>query len=161
MEQTSLQPVLLKEYTPSIYKIPKIDLKIMVESDFTEVHATLLVEKNIQTKTTDDLCLNGESLELIEVKLNGRILESSEYQQTEHALIIRSPGDSFTIETTVRIYPEKNTQLMGLYASKYGYFTQCEAEGFRRITFFLDRPDVLSQFTTHIQAPKDKYPVLL
>ncbi|MDA1011651.1 MAG: aminopeptidase N [Proteobacteria bacterium] len=161
MEQTSLQPVLLKEYTPSIYKIPKIDLKIMVESDFTEVHATLLVEKNIQTKTTEDLRLNGESLELIEVKLNGRILEPSEYQQTEHALIIHSPGDSFTIETAVRIYPEKNTQLMGLYASKYGYFTQCEAEGFRRITFSLDRPDVLSQFTTHIQAPKDKYPVLL
>ncbi|MDA0237647.1 MAG: aminopeptidase N, partial [Proteobacteria bacterium] len=161
MEQTSLQPVLLKDYKPSIYQIPKIDLNIVVETDFTEVHTTLFVKKNIQSSDTGDLRLNGESLELIKVQIDGQILEPSEYQLSKHALTIHSARDTFTVETTVRIYPEKNTQLMGLYASKYGYFTQCEAEGFRRITFSLDRPDVLSQFTTRIQAPKDKYPVLL
>ncbi len=161
MEQPSLQPVLLKDYTKSIYQIPKIDLNVVIETEFTEIHTKLFVTKNHQPSGTHDLSLNGESLELIEIKIDGQILEQSEYQLSENALILHPTKDVFTVETTVRIYPEKNTQLMGLYASKYGYFTQCEAEGFRRITFSLDRPDVLSQFTTRIQAPKDKYPVLL
>ena len=161
MEQTSLQPTLLKDYTPSAFNIPKVDLEISIEKDFTEVRTKLYVEKTSEAIGTSDLCLNGEQLELIALKKNGSIVEKNGYRLNKQSLIVINPGDSFTIETTVHIHPEKNSQLMGLYASKYGYFTQCEAEGFRRITYFLDRPDVLSRYTTKIIAPKDKYPVLL
>ena len=161
MAQTPLQPTLLKDYAPPVFQIPKVELDISIEPSFTEVRTKLSVEKTNKVFETADLRLDGEQLELVAIKKNGVVIDKNEYQITEHSLTVINPGDLFTIETTVRIYPEKNTQLMGLYAAKYGYFTQCEAEGFRRITYFLDRPDVLSQYTTRIIASKDKYPVLL
>jgi aminopeptidase N len=161
MEPTPLQPTLLKDYAPPEFHIPKVELDISIEPNFTEVCTKLYVKKTNKAHDTADLRLDGEQLELLQIKKNGTVINKNDYQVTEHSLIVLNPGGSFTLETTVRIYPEKNTQLMGLYASKHGYFTQCEAEGFRRITYFLDRPDILSQYTTRIIASKDKYPVLL
>ncbi|MBT5670508.1 MAG: aminopeptidase N, partial [Betaproteobacteria bacterium] len=160
MESSALQLTLLKDYKPSAFEIPKVDLEVLIEKNFTEVHAKLTVNK-VNKTASPDMVLDGEDLELLEIKINDRILAASEYLWSGNSLILKSVEDSFILETTVRIYPEKNTQLMGLYASQHGYFTQCEAEGFRRITFFLDRPDILSRYTTRIVAPKSQYPVLL
>ena len=160
MESSALQLTLLKDYKPSAFEIPKVELEVFIEKNFTEVHAKLTVNK-VNKTASRDMVLDGEDLELLEIKINDRILATSEYLWSDNSLILRSVEDSFILETTVRIYPEKNTQLMGLYASQHGYFTQCEAEGFRRITFFLDRPDILSRYTTRIVAPKSQYPVLL
>ena len=141
MESSALQLTLLKDYKPSAFEIPKVELEVFIEKNFTEVHAKLTVNK-VNKTASRDMVLDGEDLELLEIKINDRILATSEYLWSDNSLILKSVEDSFILETTVRIYPEKNTQLMGLYASQHGYFTQCEAEGFRRITFFLDRPDI-------------------
>ena len=100
MEQTSLQPTLLKDYTPSAFNIPKVDLEISIEKDFTEVRTKLYVEKTSEAVGTSDLCLNGEQLELIALKKNGSIVEKNGYRLNKYSLIVINPGDSFTIETT-------------------------------------------------------------
>jgi aminopeptidase N len=127
------------------------------------------------------LVLNGENLKLLEVKLNGRVLSPNEYQRTEKALTIRmldrgswmveadqdprsnnqDPRSVFSLSTLVEIEPHKNTALEGLYKSGSIFCTQNEPEGFRKITYYIDRPDVMAKFTTTIAADKQKYPVLL
>ena len=141
MESSALQLTLLKDYKPSAFEIPKVELEVFIEKNFTEVHAKLTVNK-VNKTASRDMVLDGEDLELLEIKINNRILATSEYLWSDNSLILKSVEDAFVLETTVRIYPEKNTRLMGLYASQHGYFTQCEDEGFRRITFFIDRPDI-------------------
>ncbi|MEQ8232148.1 MAG: aminopeptidase N, partial [Gammaproteobacteria bacterium] len=103
----------------------------------------------------------GDELELVSVALDGRTLGGDAYEVDADHLTVPDVPERFRLETVVRIAPDRNTQLMGLYRSKDGYFTQCEAEGFRRITFFLDRPDVMSRYTTTIHADKARLPLLL
>jgi aminopeptidase N len=105
--------------------------------------------------------LDGEELVLESVRLNGRLLSESEYALTSEHLTVAHVPDAFVLETVVRIRPQDNTKLSGFYASKDGCVTQCEAEGFRRITFFIDRPDVMSRYTTTLHADRARYPVLL
>jgi len=102
--------------------------------------------------------LNGESMELLSIKINGA---EPNYQLKNDGLLLIEPPESFILEITNRIHPETNNDLSGLYQSSDNFCTQCEAHGFRKITYYLDRPDVLSVFTTHIYANRDKYPVLL
>ena len=156
------QTTYLKDYTPPSFLIETVALDIDIRDDHTIVTSRLGVSRNpAAADPSAPLLLNGEELELLEVKLDRRTLAHTEYESGLQHLTIADVPDAFHLEVQVRILPQSNTQLMGLYASKDGLFTQCEAEGFRRITFFLDRPDVMSVYTTTIHADKKRLPLLL
>jgi aminopeptidase N len=152
----------LTDYAPPAFLIRTVDLDVVLHDEHAEVRARLALERNPATRDpAAPLALDGDELELVSVAIDGRALAASGYALAPERLTIPGVPDAFTLETVVRIAPRKNTKLMGLYASKDGFFTQCEAEGFRRITFFLDRPDVMARYTTTIRADKARYPVLL
>ncbi len=152
----------LKDYTPPAFLIETVDLDVDLHEDFARVRAKLALRRNPgAADPRAPLVLDGDELELESAALDGRVLAPDEYALDDAHLTIPGVPDAFTLETAVRIAPRKNTKLMGLYATKDGFFTQCEAEGFRRITFFVDRPDVMARYTTTIRADRDKYPVLL
>jgi len=154
--------IYLKDYTPPAFVITTVDLDIDLREDHARVSARLAVERN--PKAADrraPLELSGNELTLESIEVDGRRLEPSMWQLDSERLTIPGVPEGFTLRTVVRIEPKKNTQLMGLYFAKTGYFTQCEAEGFRRITFFLDRPDVMARYTTTIHADKQQFPFLL
>ncbi len=154
--------VFLKDYAPPAFLVSLIELDIHIDDENTTVNAKALMSRNPASPDPDaPLVLNGDGLHLEAVLLNGRELSTDEYGLSSRELTIAQTPESFTFETRVRIDPQQNTKLMGLYASKDGYFTQCEAEGFRRITFFPDRPDVMARYTTTIHADKIRFPVLL
>ncbi len=152
----------LKDYTPPAFLISAVELDIDLRADHALVRAALNVERNrAHPDATAPLVLDGEELGLVSVAIHGRKLSAEGYTADAERLAIPDVPDRFLLETVVRIEPEKNTKLMGLYASKDGYFTQCEAEGFRRITYFIDRPDVMSRYTTTIHGDKTRFPQLL
>ena len=152
----------LKDYTPPAFLIATADLDFDLHEDYARVRATLAVRRNPAAKDPGvPLALDGDELALESVAIDGRTLAASEYVLDAEHLTIPSVPEAFTLETVVRVEPRKNTKLMGLFASKDGFFTQCEAEGFRRITFFVDRPDVMARYTTTIHADRARYPVLL
>ena len=162
MLDSTPQTVHLKDYVPPAFLVKHVSLDIDLRANFTEVTATLALARNPDAKDPQaPLVLQGEDLELLEVSIDGRPLYDDEHSRTDGRLTIPAAPDSCRLLTRVRILPEKNTQLMGLYASRDGYFTQCEAEGFRRITYFLDRPDVMTRFTTTIHADRQRFPLLL
>ena len=145
-----------EDYRPPDWLVPEIRLDFDLGADRTIVRATLDVERN------GDHCrplrLDGDGLELIELKVDGAAVDP---QFDGDQLVIDLAGNRATIETEVAIAPAANSKLMGLYASGGMLCTQCEAEGFRRITFFPDRPDVLSRYTVRIEADTARFPVLL
>ncbi|MFW1857161.1 aminopeptidase N [Acinetobacter defluvii] len=151
------QTVYLKDYQKPSYLVDSIDLDIQVYDDHTQVNAKLIMQR----QTVGDLVLLGRDLELKSLSLNGKQLTENEYQLDAEQLVIQNAPDQVTLETSVVIHPESNTQLEGLYQAAGDLFvTQNEPEGFRKITFYPDRPDVLSVFTTRVEADK-KFPVLL
>ena len=151
------QTIYLKDYQKPSFLVDAVELDIQVYADYTQVGATL----KMQRQTAGDLVLLGRDLELKSIILNGTELSESDYQLDSEQLRIANAPDQVTLETIVIIHPESNTQLEGLYqASSDLFVTQNEPEGFRKITFYPDRPDVLSVFTTRVEADK-KYPVLL
>jgi aminopeptidase N len=152
----------LKDYTPPAFLISDVALDVHLEQEHARVQARLAVRRNPKSPDREaPLILDGEELELEWVRLDGTQLGEGQYRlDTQHLTIPNAP-QAFTLETSVRIHPRANTRLMGLYASKDGFFTQCEPEGFRRITFFVDRPDVMARYTTTIHADRGRYPVLL
>ena len=161
---TSQNPatVYLADYTPPDFSISKVYLHFDIFDDRTVVRSLLHIQRNATIKSEyAPLILEGDELTLNAVFLDGKALSDNEYQATSSQLKVHSVPNAFTLETTVTIYPQKNTILMGLYQSRTNLCTQCEAEGFRRITYFLDRPDVMSYFTVTITADKTKYPILL
>ncbi len=154
--------ILLKDYTPPAFLVSSIDLDVDLRDDFALVRAKLAIARN--PKAADPkaaLELDGDELELVSVALGGKPLSENRFTASSDHLQIPGVPDRFILETLVRIVPKQNTKLMGLYASRDGYFTQCEAEGFRRITYFPDRPDVMSRYTNTIHADKAAYPFLL
>ena len=156
------QPIHLKDYQPPGFLIDRVDLAFDLGEERTAVHARLTVRRNPDAPPGDGaLCLNGEQLELQSVSLDGRPLNPDAYALDEESLQIRGLPDAFVLETRVHIRPQNNSALEGLYKSGGMFCTQCEAEGFRRITYFLDRPDVMSRFSTSITADRSRYPVLL
>ncbi|GJC31048.1 aminopeptidase N [Acinetobacter sp. KAM398] len=151
------QTIYLKDYQKPSFLVDAVELDIQVYANYTQVGATL----KMQRQTAGDLVLLGRDLELKSIILNGTELSESDYQLDSEQLCIANAPDQVTLETIVIIHPESNTQLEGLYqASSDLFVTQNEPEGFRKITFYPDRPDVLSLFTTRVEADK-KYPVLL
>lgn len=155
------QAIYLKDYTPSLFFIDSIDLTFDIYDTFTRVESRLIISRNPQYSERSDLILDGEALKLICIKVDGQPLEKEKYIQTDTSLTLQDIGQSAILEITTEIAPQTNTSLMGLYASKQHLFTQCEAQGFRRITYYLDRPDILARFTTTIIADKHQYPILL
>ena len=154
--------IYLKDYAPPDFLIRTIDLDVDIREEYTRVSARLAVERNPQSANRHaPLALDGDDLTLESATIDGRPLEAASFTLDDSRLTIPGVPDRFTLGTVVRIDPRKNTRLMGLYASKDGYFTQCEAEGFRRITFFIDRPDVMARYTSTIHADRTRFPVLL
>jgi aminopeptidase N len=156
------QAVRLSEYRAPEFLIDRVDLDISLHKTKTRVVAKLAMRRNPKSESKAHLSLDGDGLVLRRVELDGRALAPNEFEATPDRLALLSTPDApfdLTIETEVD--PSANTQLSGLYRSGSAYCTQCEAEGFRRITYFLDRPDVLSVYTTRIEADKSEAPVLL
>lgn len=153
----------LKDYRTPDFKVESVDCQIELFEDKALVHSTLKFDRNTtQGKHQRPLVLDGEELKLISIELDGKSLAVHDYALTSKDLTIPDVPDHFTLEIVTETYPDKNTTLSGLYRSDKKLFcTQCEAEGFRRITYYLDRPDVMSIFTITIVADKTKYPVLL
>lgn len=152
--------IYLKDYQEPDYLIETTDLEFFLSDDATLVKSRLHIKRNTSDHS-QRLILDGQDIELLTVKLDGSVLDETAYEQDENHLTIHSVPDQFDLEINNRIHPESNTSLEGLYKSSGIFCTQCEAEGFRKITYFLDRPDVMSLFTTKITAEKEKYPVLL
>jgi len=149
-----------KDYRPPNHWVKSCQLGFVIEPQHTTVRSTLRFEKNPQTDS-HTLELNGVDLELISIKLDGRELGPDDYRQDDEKLLIENVPEQFALQVENRIYPEKNTALEGLYQSGSFFLTQCEAEGFRKITYYPDRPDVMAPFDVTIVADKKKYPVLL
>lgn len=164
MQQTD-RPVVVQraDYQPPEFFIDTVDLHFDLADDCTRVHSELAVRRNqLSPVATRVLQLNGEQLRLIQLSLDGRVLQQTQdYELTSGGLKIFDMPDNCSVEVTVEIDPAANTALEGLYLSSGNFCTQCEAEGFRRITYFPDRPDVLSRFSVEMVADKARYPVLL
>jgi aminopeptidase N len=157
------QPVRLADYTPSAFLIGTVDLVFDLSADDTRVKSRLGIRRNpAASERTGALHLDGEALDLVALALDGEPLGPNRYQLVpEGGLILADVPDSFTLDVETRISPQNNTALSGLYLSGGNFCTQCEAEGFRRITYFIDRPDVMARYTTTIIAEKSRCPVLL
>ena len=162
MRDATPQTIKLGDYTPPAFLISTVSLDVDVREGAATVRATLRLERNAAHAGADaPLVLEGENLELLSVALDGRALARDEYRVDASHLAITRPPAAFTLQTTVRYDPWKNTKLEGLYATKDGLVTQCEAEGFRRITYFIDRPDVMARYTVTLCADKARFPRLL
>lgn len=152
----------LSDYAPFPFLINHVSLAFALDPDRTIVSSRLIIERRGDASANDaPLHLDGENIELIELLLDGKPVPTDQYSITESGLTIAQVPDSFRLETKVAFSPLTNTALSGLYMSGGRYCTQCEAEGFRRITFWPDRPDVMSRFHVRVEAPKADFPILL
>jgi aminopeptidase N len=152
----------LRDYRPPEFLIDQVDLRFELDQDLTTVDAALELRRNPAAVRGDgDLRLDGELMELERAAMDGHELAPADYRVEADALVLHRVPDRFRLETRVRLHPSLNTALEGLYSSGAMLCTQCEAEGFRRITYFLDRPDVMSPFATTLVADKTRFPVLL
>ena len=155
------RPIRLKDYRPPDWLIETVDLDVSLDPTATTVRSRLRLKPN-SAGTPAPLVLDGEELKLRSLALDGKPLPSEAFIATPDRLTIaQPPNQPFTLEIETVIDPAANTQLMGLYRAGATYCTQCEAEGFRRITYFLDRPDVMAVYTTRIEADKSEASVLL
>jgi aminopeptidase N len=153
-------PVILREdYRPFGWLVPEVSLDFELGLDLTRVTARLTVQRNARADRAETIRLNGDDLTPVSVMVDGE--QSTDWHMDGRDLIVPLRGDSHLIAIVTQIDPSANTQLMGLYASSGMLCTQCEAEGFRRITFFPDRPDVLSVYTVRMAGEKAAFPILL
>ena len=164
------------DYSPPTHRVERIDLRFELDPVRTLVRARLSIRRQTPSGQTAEasapapgsglapaptLWLDGEQLELLELRIDGQPVSESRLQKSEYGLLITEPPDRFELETCVGLCPQANTDLSGLYLSNGNFFTQCEAQGFRRITFFPDRPDVMAIYSVELIAPVAQYPVLL
>lgn len=157
--RTEQQPstIYLKDYQVPAFDVESLHLNFDLNEDVTTVTATSVLKAN----RAEALILDGEDLTLISVSIDGRQLGDSDYVVTDTQLTIPNVPEAFELTVITEIKPQDNKSLEGLYQSSGNYCTQCESQGFRKITYYLDRPDVMTVFTTRIEANKAKYPVLL
>ena len=158
---TAAAPAIIRrtDYRAPDWLVPDVALHFDLDPALTKVRARLSVTRNGDHDRP--LRLDGDGLVPLEVKVDGRLLAQSEWHLEAGALIIALADAAHEVETLVELAPESNSKLMGLYASGGLLCTQCEAEGFRRITFFPDRPDILSRCRVHMVADKARFPILL
>ncbi len=162
MRTNQPQTIYLSEYKVPAYLVDHVDLRFELFEDGARVHSTLSVRRNPESVDTGaPLFLHGDSLKLESVALNGSALAAGDFEDRGDALIVPSVPEQFELQVVTWIEPQNNTRLEGLYKSSGMFCTQCEAEGFRCITFYPDRPDVMARFRTRIEADRGAYPVLL
>jgi aminopeptidase N len=155
MREPTPRTIHLKDYTPPAFLISRVELDVDIRDDHALVRAQLQVKRNAGP---GPLLLDGDELELVSVSVNGK---PAAHSVAPDRLTVPDVPDAFTLETVTRIVPQTNTKLEGLYATQHGFVTQCEAEGFRRITWFVDRPDNMARYVVTVHAGKAKFPVLL
>ena len=162
MRTEQARPVRLENYRPPDWLVETVTLDITLHPTRSRVRSTLKLKPNPEAAAAAPLTLDGDELTLVSVKLDGKELAADTFTATADGLTIpQPPPRECVLEIETVVDPTNNTQLMGLYRSNATYCTQCEPEGFRRITYFPDRPDVMAVYTTRIEADKDQAPVLL
>ncbi|MTW20125.1 aminopeptidase N [Allochromatium palmeri] len=162
MYRETPHPIYLKDYRPPEFLIEQVELRFELDPEHTRVESRLALRRNpAATRGDGSLRLHGEQLTLMQVAIDGHALTPAEYRVDAEGLTMHRVPDRFTLETQVEIHPSLNTALEGLYQSGDMLCTQCEAEGFRRLTYFLDRPDVMARYTTTLVADRTRFPVLL
>ncbi|WP_417565624.1 aminopeptidase N [Marinobacter sp.] len=162
MRTSQPQTIYLSDYKVPAYLVDTVELTFELFEDGARVHSTLELRRNPESADVSaPLELDGDSLKLESVALDGAKLAASDYEDRGDQLVIRSVPDQFRLTVVTWIEPQNNTRLEGLYKSSGMFCTQCEAEGFRCITYFPDRPDVMARFRTRIEANKEAYPILL
>ena len=163
MDNPSPTTVHLKDYAPPPFLIPEVELDIdFIDEQQALVLAKLVVRRNREAaNAAKDLKLDLDEIRVESVAIDGRTVAPSRFAVNERYLTLKDVPDELSLTTTSRINPKQNSKLMGIYASSAGFFSLCEAEGFRRITPFLDRPDVMSKYTVTMHADKERCPVLL
>ena len=163
MRPKTPRPILLKNYRPPGYLIDKVDLDVALHPKRTRIRSRLSVRANPKVRgKREPLRLDGTHMELAEISVNRKKLAPKDYKLTDTSLTLtKTPAKPFTLEIVTFVNPEANKALQGLYRTNGVYCTQCEAEGFRRITYFLDRPDVLATYSVRIEADPEEAPVLL
>jgi aminopeptidase N len=149
------------DYTPANFLVDRVQLVFELLPEDTRVESTLSLRRNPAAPANAPLELDGEALSLEGLFLDGQALDNDAWAITEGRLIVAALPERCELKIITRIVPASNTSLSGLYVSNGNFFTQCEAEGFRRITWFPDRPDVMSRYTVTLRAPRDRFPVLL
>ncbi|KAL2902772.1 Puromycin-sensitive aminopeptidase, partial [Bienertia sinuspersici] len=154
--------IFLKDYKQPAYYFDTVELKFLLDEDKTHVFSKISVFPADEASASSPLVLDGSDLKLISVMIDGKQLNEGEFHvDSRHLTLPSPPSGKFTLEIVTEIYPQDNTSLEGLYKSSGNFCTQCEAEGFRKITFFQDRPDIMAKYTVRMEADKTKYPVLL
>ena len=163
MRTSQPQTIFLKDYRVPAFLVDHVDLRFELFEDGARVHCTLAMRRNPDSDSSDkSLELDGDSLTTLEsVSLDGKPLEGSAYEDRDDKLTLYEVPDQFNLGIVTWIEPQNNTRLEGLYKSSGMFCTQCEAEGFRCITYFPDRPDVMARFRTRVEADKTRYPILL
>ena len=162
MRTEQAHPVRLEDYRPPDWLVETVELDVSLHPTATKVRATLALKPNPQAAAPAPVVLDGDGLTLVSLKLDGVALPAESFVATPDSLTIaQPPAGPFRLEIETSVDPSANTKLMGLYRTSGNYATQCEAEGFRRITYFPDRPDVMAVYTTRIEAEKSESPVLL
>ena len=160
-EMETPKEIFLKDYKKPDYYFDTVDLKFSLGEEKTIVNSKIAVYPRIEGSSSP-LVLDGQDVSLVSIQLNGKALKEEDYHLNARHLTIRSPpSGKYDLEIVTEICPQKNTSLEGLYKSSGNFCTQCEAEGFRKITFYQDRPDIMAKFTVRIEADKSLYPVLL
>ncbi len=149
-----------QDYAPPAYLVDTIDIGFDLDPADTRVAARSVLRRNPDSQSTE-LVLHGEELELVALRMNGKTLTQKQYRREPGRLVIPNAPTKVTLEIETLIRPDQNTSLMGLYVSNGNFFTQCEAEGFRKITYFPDRPDVMAKYRVMLRADKEQFPVLL
>ncbi len=162
MSSTPVMPkeTFLADYKQPDFLVERVALQFDLDASVTRVTSVLIMKKNPHGQS-NDCQLDGDELELVSVKIDGQPLQGNEYQRTDKSLLLASVPDQFELEIVTLIHPDKNTALEGLYHSGNLLCTQCEAQGFRRITYYPDRPDVMAIFTVSLVANKEQWPIML
>ena len=155
-------PILRKNYQPPAWLVDQIEMTLKLDPEHTQVRSRLSVQRNADAARPDAaLELHGVNLDTQSVHVDGRALSSDEFRFEGESLLIEGVPDQAVVETEVMIRPDQNTALEGLYAAGQSLLTQCEAEGFRKITWFPDRPDVMTRFRVRLEASRERFPILL
>ena len=161
MKDSTPSVIRREDYRPPPYSIESIELTFDLDEERTKVSATSAVLRNSDSAVDAPLILDGQDMTLVSVAIDGRVLAAHEYTLGPESLVLTNLPERFTLEVVGLVQPAANKALEGLYVSGGNFCTQCEAEGFRRITWFLDRPDVMARYRTRIVADKARCPVLL
>lgn len=162
MKDAQAKAIFLKDYRAPEFLIDTTELRFELRDEDTLVHSTLSMRRNPDSDVKHGgLELHGVDLELVSLAIDDETLAEDAYESYGESLLLKSVPDSFHLHCVTRIYPQNNKSLEGLYRSRTMFCTQCEAEGFRKITYYLDRPDVMSVFTTTVEADAKVFPVLL